>query len=91
MIIVPEGLRGPMAGRRPRLLERERRSSSPSEVLVEVRSDSADLRTDAVLVDGSASEGTALAEVAEMEAVASVEAMMGCWVWRDSVERLYSR
>lgn len=73
--MVPEDLRVPRAGRTLREFERERRSSSPSEVEVEVWLDSALDLIDFVLTEGSASEGTTFASVVEAEVMASEEAI----------------
>ena len=59
-----------------RLLERERPSSSPSEVFVEVSFDSAVARVGAV-VEGLAREGVALSSVLLIMVVAVVDAMIG--------------
>ena len=59
-----------------RLLERERPSSSPSEVFVEVAFDSAVARVGAV-VKGLAKEGVALSSVLLIVLVAIVDAMIG--------------
>ena len=59
-----------------RLLERERPSSSPSEVFVEVSFDSTVARVSAV-VEGLAREGVALSSVLLIVLVAVVDATIG--------------
>ena len=78
IIIVPEDFRVPRRGRRVRLLERERPSSSPSEEFREVWFDSAVVMVGAA-VEGSAREGVALASVLLMVLVDIVDAIVGSW------------
>lgn len=65
-------------------MERERPSSSPSEVFVEVWFDSAVARVGAA-VEGLAREGVALSSVLLIVLVAIVDAMIGSWVQMKSI------